>query len=567
MKKIIGHLTFSLLILAGSRAQAAYKVLGIPGASVDPKLGAHVLVAGAGSELSDGFLKSAASRAYYLKAQHPDRAVVVIVPIEALTNLDKDVQARLAAKGVKEGDREARWIPQTGLEILEEAVEPLDANVIIQLAWRYRQIQSFEIFSHSSWPSGAALQGGAFATRFPFLKPMTNVYDGGPIDPSAIHPGLESLRQKMAPDSYAVMWGCNSAYTIAPMLSAALRVPVLGSLTFTDFERLHKDGNYYKEEGKIPLGMHGPNPWARADSVGYPKPLDCEKGCRRMKPNNVPYRGVWGNYDRVKAAIEQPPGLPPADYQPDPLAPPPVWPLPPTVTRPDFQGGGLGFYKAFCNFDETIPPARGPFGARAKSQTVSPPGPQCLRGLGAFMMSSIAPVAARDTSFAAYKRRLFDFLCPHDSGPAEFVACIKALENMEGKQNRKYSSHHGNALKCDFRSCHARFDYLPGDTYTIDQKSVRLEAPANPNATAQGDEYFLYLDAYAAYTRQNIKRVRLAPELEEEFRASMNQEAEGRAVASQPKRESPYPGPVDDLRDPAPGTPLKAIKPSKNSKR
>lgn len=518
------------MILAAAPAHAAYKILGIPGASVATDLPAHVLVSGAGSELADGFLKSAASRAYYLKAQNPERAVIVITPIEALTNLEKDAQARLVAKGVKEGDREARWIPDTGLQVLEESAGILDTTAVIGIAKRYEKIQSFEIFSHASWPSGAALQGGALATRFPFTKAILNIYDGGPIDPTLMHPALPELAARMAPDAFAVIWGCNSAYTIAPMLSAVLRVPVLGSLTFTDFETLHKDGNYYKEEAKLPASpAYGANPWARADNISYAKPLDCEKGCRRMKPNNVPYAGVWGNFDRVKAGLDQPPALPPPGVTVDPANP---LPLPPKVERPAFNGGGLNFYKAFCNYDEKIEGGKGPFADKARS--VSAPGPRCLRGMGAFMMSALAPVAARDTSFSAYKRRLLDFLCPHESGHEEFLTCVRALERMEGTRERVFSSYHGNVLNCDFHNCHGRFDYLAGDAYGIDQASVRLDAPENTRPTAQADEYFHYLEAYTAFTKQAVKKLRLAPKLEETFadETAKNAKTLGRLPAS-----------------------------------
>jgi hypothetical protein len=511
--------------------------------SADLKAPAHVLIAGAGSELGDGFLRSAASRAYALVAQHPERRVLVLVPIEPLTNLDKAAQARLAEKGILAGDRERKWVAASGLAVIAESEATLNPAEALRVAAEVARLQSLELFTHASWPSGASLESSAFANRFAFAKPQLNAYAGQPVDVSVLTPGLEALRPKLADDAFVVFWGCNTGYTIAPMISAALGVPAFGSLTFTDFERLHKDGRYYKEESKFPQAeIYGPSPWAASDTLAH-KSVACSKACRRMKPNNVPYNGAWGNYDRVNEMFSPTPWPPPTPsptpqvVSADPSATPSPTPTVPPVPR-QFHGGGLGFYKAFCNFPESQP------GDRSR----------CLRGMGAFMMGTISTVPMRDVSFRAYKHRVLDFLCPRERGEGEFVECAARLEEME-KKPAAYSSFRGNAIECNSSFCDVVFDYYPGDAYGIDQKSVRLDAEYNKAPQTQVKEYLDYLRAYTVYTKKKAPAVKLSRDLERAFKKSQKEELAAAAKHSHRKPASAYqpehPGPVDDVADPA----------------
>lgn len=456
----------AVLALGASKANAAYKVLSVPGTPRSIGAPAHILVSGAGAELVDGFFRAAVSRAYALHAQNPDRAVAILLPIEGFDNLDSAQAQKLIARGVKEGDREAQWVADSGLQLVTENPATLSGAELVRFVSQFKRIQSLEIFSHSSWVAGGAIAGGRFENRFPFSQPLGSAYAPGMrVDASMFTPGFANLRNSMADDAFVVFWGCNSAFTMAPMTSALLQVPAYGSLTFTDFELLHKDGNYYKEEGTFPVGgSFGASPWATRDSA-YASPFGCDKGCRRMKPNNVPYNGVWGDYDDATVGFKR------------------------------YNGGGLGFMKAFCNYSDSI---RRPTGS-------------CLRGMGAFMMGSISTIDHTDRSFAAYKYRALDYLCSRDNGQDAFLECARALEDSEFTGNRVYSAFRGNALECQMEGCPVKFVYQAGGSYGIDQRSVRLDAPVTVMPTTVIREYQNYLNGYTAYTGLAHPTARLIP--------------------------------------------------------
>ncbi len=480
-------------ILAMPPPPKDYRILTLDG-RFSPQRPTHLLVVGASDELSDGLFRSAVTRAYYLGAHFADRQVVILLPNEPFGNISEPARSKVAELYRVPGKREDTWIKRSGLKVAATVPSALSRAELVRVASGIRQLKSFEVFAHSSWVSGAAIASKSFVDRFPFVTAVKEAYaPGSPVNLAQLEPGIETLAARFTDDAYAVIWGCNSGWTIAPMLSRLWGVPVLGSLTFADFESLHKDGHYYMKDYGFPSGPEwAGKPWAVTNDGAFPgEDLSCGKACLRMKPNNFPYQGSWGNYSRVREGT------------PEVIA----------------EGGGLGFMKAFCNFDRgrrVVRPA-----SRRTQAVIESSDQTCYRGLGHFMASSVSTGPASERGFMSYKTRLLDFLCPNDTRDVLYKECLKKLEESEFAQMKGYSSFKGNPIECSLRGCEARFRYLPGvegaptNAYGIDQPTVRLDAPrVKPNeAQTQLREYHMYLKAYEVYSGQRAPRLRLYSKL------------------------------------------------------
>jgi len=218
------------------------------------------------------------------------------------------------------------------------------------------------VFSHHGAHVGAGLEGGSY--RFHWNTP-----------------GAVDLKDNFAPKAFVVFHGCNSGFYTAPKLAASWGVPVAGSFTSTDFQQLHRNGQYYfNNPGQSPSGG-----WA-SYSTG-----------KRMKPDNQPYKGMWGSFD----------------------------------------GGGLGFFKFFC-----------PWGEDGR----------CLQGMSGYLLTYISTInLSRGADSATVQTVAKDIMCPNDASSSQRNACFAALDRALATGDETYSPFRGRALQCNMASCSFEF--------------------------------------------------------------------------------------------------------------
>jgi hypothetical protein len=249
-------------------------------------------------------------------------------------------------------------------------------------------------------------------------------------------PGMNKLR--FTDDGYIVLHGCNTGFLQAPAWSRIIGVPAFGSLTATNFQRVYDDGHWWFDDaGLVPSGVSK----LKSNSLSFADPIKCSLGaCNRLKADYFTYNGFWGDFG---------------------------------------GGGGLSFYKAFCNFD----------GVAAKDRKT-----YCQRAMRQFMQiwpSEIVLSAA--STFEDYKAVVKDFLCGTSKKGVIREECYTNLALSEVTPNLKFDNFQGTPLQCE--------DYGPCNvTYTCESSSTVhncvLSAPKNKAPTTMIEEYQDYLSAF-----------------------------------------------------------------------
>jgi hypothetical protein len=391
-------ISFALMFVLATKANA-YFVTTYNADKVNYDAPVHILVAGAGDDLGTQFQQVARGKAVKYAQQYPGEQIVLITAKE------------------KEGDtNDQALLKSWGFNLVNEDRSTFNGESFIEEAGKFKQISSIDIFSHSSAQYGIHLDGKAHR-----LTLNTK--------------GLEKLKGHFTKDAYAFLHGCNGGFNLAPFLSDMWEIPVAGAMTSTNFQKLHNDGNYYlTEEGFFPN-----SDWATQNAVSFDSTIDCKAGiCVRLKPDNNPYTGFWGEYG----------------------------------------DGGLSFYKFFCrkNAEE-----------------------DCKRVMAKSLLAFIGNTNLKKTAtLAEYKKSLFDFLCPVSAKKDLRGECAAALENSLVTGDLTYNPFSKDQVQCDFKSCDVDIKcekifitgvYKPG-TCTL------VNTFKGDKSTTLGREYKAYVEAY-----------------------------------------------------------------------
>ncbi len=221
--------------------------------ALDIKRRTHFVVAGIGKELLVKTQEAALTKALYLKKMFPHDQVIFISNF-----VDPEDSA-----------------PWTQLQIVyysqsrERHMQQISAVSMVDYMNNFPQIASVQIFSHSNIHNGALLSPeyhfGAIAPHFEYAQ---------------------KLKDNFTNDAYAIMFGCNSGWILAPRLSEVWGIPVAGSFTGSIVERIGPQGIFYDVDHKT---VQFPD-----SNLGVP----CTGGaCLRMVVQNAPYTGHWGRFE------------------------------------------------------------------------------------------------------------------------------------------------------------------------------------------------------------------------------------------------------------------------------
>ena len=382
-------------------AHASYIVTTFNTPNLDPKLPTRLLVAGNGDDLGLLFQEVAKAKAKKYSELNPGEQIVFI------TINEKEMGSEWALK---------KW----GFKILRLERATLDGQVLINELSSFKKLLSLDIFSHSSAQFGIHLDGKANR-----LSEKTK--------------GLEVLKNNFMKDAFVYLHGCNSGFVLAPFLSNIWSIPVAGSMTSTNFQKLHSDGNFYlSEEGYAPN-----SDWAKENTFSYDQTTNCSEGtCQRLKPDNTPYVGFWGAY----------------------------------------RAGGLPFYKFFCtkNSEE-----------------------QCVRVMAKSLLThSLIVNLKKESSLEDYKKGVIDFLCPVSSKKDLRGECQAKLEEALVTQDMTYNPFSRPQVECDFKECKADIS-CDKVLFTGFAKpgTCELKNKANSPATTLVREYKAYLQGYTELSK------------------------------------------------------------------
>ena len=379
-----------------SNAHASYIVASFNSGTLDKNKPTRVLLVGQGDELKLLFQEVATAKAIKYKEHYPDDQILLIAVNE------KDVGSEWALK---------KW----GFTLLNVDNSTLDGKEFLKIAVPFKKIRSLDIFSHSSAQFGVHLEG-----RGNRLNLNTK--------------NLESLKPNFMKDAFAYLHGCNTGFNLAPYLSNVWGIPVAGSMTSTNFQKLHSDGHFYLSEP----GFAPNSDWQLENTVSFDETVTCKQGgCQRLKPDNTPYVGWWGAY----------------------------------------REGGLPFYKFFC--------------ARNNDK-------DCKRVMAQSMLThSLIINLKKKSSLEDYKKGVVDFLCPVSSKSDLRGECQAKLEEALITNDMTYNPFSRPQVECDFKGCKAEISCDKVLFKGVDKPGTcKLQNFATTPATTLVREYKAYLESY-----------------------------------------------------------------------
>jgi hypothetical protein len=398
MRKI-NWIFLSLLCLGifHSYSANAFLVLSYKSENLNKDKPTRILVTGAGKEQGTQFQEVANAKALKYSELYPDEQIVLIAKNE---NAQHSPQSILK-----------RW----GYTIQYENHEHFDGDSLVRELSLFKNISSIDIFAHGTAQYGVYLEDTQSR-----LSPETK--------------SIINLRGHFAQDAYIFLHGCNTGFTLAPHLSNVLDLPVAGSLTSSDFQRLHSDGSFYlTQEDYYPN-----SDWAQSNSSSFNQATNCKEGrCIRLKPDNHPYVGFWGEY----------------------------------------KGGGLPFYKFFC---------------------VNNSQKDCSRIMAKSLYSFIGTTNLKlNSNFKEYKNLLGDFLCPISGSHDYRRVCREKLDLSLLTFDSTFNPFRGPQLECDFKGCKAEFKCkLMRHPNLKNAKICYTSMKSRSSATTLINEYEAYLSGF-----------------------------------------------------------------------
>ncbi|MGZ5280227.1 MAG: hypothetical protein ACXWC9_09805, partial [Pseudobdellovibrionaceae bacterium] len=270
VSRFLGVLILLLVVLFQGASAHAYleavinsrnEVTGEPLTAFNPKQRTHVIVLGNGEEFALAAFASARLKALKWMEIAPRDQIYII-----------SADHKLAIPYLKEN----------GYQVKDSKGERLWAGALVMRLAYILKIASLEFYSHSNPPYGVMLDIGATKNTRVYLSPFQPKHEELYL----------TIKNNFTPDAFAVLFGCNSAWRVAPTLSLLWGIPVAGAMQATEFQIMGRDGNYYVGT-KTNVSQYGKQ---TKNKKGFLKPVDCGVGCYRLRPENKTYSSYWGHF-------------------------------------------------------------------------------------------------------------------------------------------------------------------------------------------------------------------------------------------------------------------------------
>ena len=387
---------FMTLFLSWTNANA-YLVSSYNSESVKYDIPTRILVTGDGKDQETQFEELANSKALKYSELYPKEQIIFIAKNESINNENINL------------------IKNWGFHLLFNKKNTFTGEALVSELLKFKTITSIDFFSHGAAQYGLYLENSM--NRFSI---KTN--------------GVEKLKGHFSNDAFLFMHGCNTGFILAPYLSKLLSIPVAASLTSTDFQKLHNDGEFYLTE----KGFSPNSDWAKRNKSSFNIETSCRYGkCIRLKPDNHPYIGYWGEY----------------------------------------YDGGLPFYKFFC---------------------VNVNSDKCNRVMAKSLFGFIGTTNLNlNSNLDLYKKALVDFLCPISARRDIRGECEMNLETAMLTKDESYNPFKGVLLDCNFNNCLSDFKCTNMASASIENaKKCVLINRSNKRSTTLVKEYKAYLAGF-----------------------------------------------------------------------
>lgn len=308
----------------------------------------HFFIANYGRELITLFQEAATGRLRRLQEVFPDHQFILIAYNQTQTHSQIDNRALLK-----------KW----GYSILKaETYYGIYDDTVINEMKPFQKIHSLDVFSH----------GSIYTSVFSAFAHYT---------PNDIH---------FVPTATISFYGCNTGYDLAFNISRMFKVPVAGSLTSSDFQRLHELHDFFRNDESLKPST---GKWSTVNTLSFSQPVNCSQGvCVRMKPDEFTYSGMHGTYSQ-----------------------------------------GLPYYKFTCY--------------QLSEQ-------QCLQARAQWILGvlSLKPLSTT-SSLEDYKEVVRDVLCPNNAKNNIKADCTQKLIEAESDPSMVYSPFKGDMPLCDWQGC------------------------------------------------------------------------------------------------------------------
>jgi hypothetical protein len=360
----------------------------------------HILTFGYSHGMGTLFIESALTRAYRYSELFPNNQLIIIGNREK-----KDVS-------------DLQVFKKFGIQVVqtETDLKPFTSVTYFNFLLQFKAIQSIDFFSHTSMHSGPSLENSK--QRF-----------------NAQIRGIAELKSHFLPNAFIFLHGCNGGFLVAPELSKTLEVPVAGALTSTDFQKIHKDQNWYTNSTDQYPSVGS---WQKSNSISFARTISCHKGaCTRMRPDNHPYRGSWGTYS-----------------------------------------GGLPFYKFFCNYELN------------QNHTEQ----DCYRSMALSLLAWPSTINLQPNgTMSEFKEVLLDFMCPTDRNRKVFNHCKMGIETALLNGNTVFSPFKGNNTECSIKQCNIKTSCLYDDEGDAVMGTCKVATPKNLEPKTMIEEIQRYI--------------------------------------------------------------------------
>lgn len=159
-----------------------------------------------------------------------------------------------------------KQLKKLNFKISEDNLEKLSNQKLISILFQNTsRIRSLDIISHNGVELGPWLEDTNMRLDFKNYNLMS------------------SIKSLFDENAWARIQGCNSGWNVAPALSKAWGIPVMGSFTSTSFYTLNKNGSYE-------LYSENKTNAATTDTWSFKQSTACPEGaCITLRPENAPY--------------------------------------------------------------------------------------------------------------------------------------------------------------------------------------------------------------------------------------------------------------------------------------
>jgi len=369
----------------------------------------HVYVVGDGDKSGDLFFKAALSRAMKARDVYGNsRQYVFYGP--------KLVDAK--SSYFDEYSEYSQTLERLKLKPLFFDQSYQNSKGLIQSLKEYSQVAALEFFTHTAPAAGAFLDSSSSPQRHRRFNHKIWF--------------ISSLKKIFHPHAYVFFHGCNSGFKLGPAFAKKWNVPVIGSLSFTNFQEIYEGRNfrnwYFNDRGLYPGGAS----LARTNYLSYLHSNEsCFQGaCVRMKPEPYPYKGYWGKFN-----------------------------------------AGLSHYKVFCGEEN--------------------PSDHCKKVMALSLLQHPGSYKHALSSLSAYKAAVKEFLCPDANRVLAKKQCFAVLEaSLQNPNLTSTGLVRGKTLNCNFEECDTFLNCtsLPGSCFA--------DGPENPNPRTMIREFRAYVEGY-----------------------------------------------------------------------